>query len=49
MTYKTSLKLNLDSNLIPKKTMEKINRMRKEKNIKLFQGQIESNSLVLEY
>lgn len=46
-SYKTSLKLKLDSSLISKRVMEKINRMRKEKNVKLFQGQINSNTILL--
>lgn len=46
-SYKTSLKLKLDSSLISKKVMEKINRMRKEKKVKLFQGQINSNTILL--
>lgn len=47
ISYKTSLKLKLDSNLISKKVMEKINSMRKEKKVKLFQGQINSNTILL--
>lgn len=47
ISYKTSLKLKLDSSLISKRVMEKINKIKKEKNVKLFQGQIESNSVVL--
>lgn len=45
--YKTSIKLRIDSNLIPQRGMEKINKIRKETKVKLFQGQIESNSVDL--
>ncbi|MDY3376626.1 hypothetical protein [Riemerella anatipestifer] len=47
MLFKTSLKLNSDSSLISKKVMKKINKIRKEKKVKLFQGQINSNTVLL--
>lgn len=46
-SYKVSIKINIDSNLISKKEKNKINRIRREKKVKLFQGQINSNSIIL--
>lgn len=48
-SYKAILNLKLDSSVIRGGAMEKINKIIKEKNAKLFQGRIISNTVKLEY
>ncbi|CAI9680359.1 hypothetical protein HZQ11_12255 [Elizabethkingia anophelis] len=47
--YRLAIKINNDSNLIGKEGLEEINKIRNKKNIKLFQGKLESNVVNLKY
>lgn len=48
-SYKLSFKINNDSNLIGKEALEDISKIRNRKNIKMFQGKLESNVISLKY
>lgn len=46
-SYKIKITINADSTFMKKEEMKKINLIRRNKKVKLFQGQIESNAVVL--